>query len=128
MKQPKDHEILIEKAAEAEALLVSILANSGISDAIFGFHAQQAVEKLMKEALAHAKALFPKTHDLSFLLDLLTQAKFAFPASETELQWLTPYATTLRCDEPSEETLDRNQSLTLVRSIRAWAEKLVSGK
>lgn len=40
-------------------------------DEIFGFHAQQAVEKALKAWLAVLGVQFPKTHDLKLLLDLL---------------------------------------------------------
>ena len=40
-------------------------------DEIFGFHAQQAVEKALKAWLAYLGVTFPKTHDLKWLIDLL---------------------------------------------------------
>ncbi|MEO5377986.1 MAG: HEPN domain-containing protein [Magnetococcus sp. DMHC-6] len=41
------------------------------TDAIFGFHAQQAVEKGLKAWLSALDVLFPLTHDISRLLPLL---------------------------------------------------------
>ena len=41
-------------------------------DEIFGFHAQQAVEKTLKAWLAFLGATFPKTHDLKKLIDMLS--------------------------------------------------------
>jgi len=52
-------------------------ALSGMTDAtifeeeIFGFHAQQAVEKSLKAWIASLGVEFPKTHDISYLLSLL---------------------------------------------------------
>ncbi|MBF0140761.1 MAG: HEPN domain-containing protein [Magnetococcales bacterium] len=43
------------------------------TDAIFGFHAQQAVEKGLKAWLSALEILFPLTHDISRLLPLLEQ-------------------------------------------------------
>lgn len=41
----------------------------GASDAVVGFHAQQAVEKFAKAALVARGIEPPKTHDLRFLPD-----------------------------------------------------------
>jgi HEPN domain-containing protein len=40
-------------------------------DEIFGFHAQQSVEKSLKAWLAYLGKEYPLTHDISALLDLL---------------------------------------------------------
>ena len=44
------------------------------SDEIFGFHAQQSVEKALKAWLAFLGQRFPKTHDLKQLIDLLGES------------------------------------------------------
>ena len=41
------------------------------ADEIFGFHAQQAAEKALKAWLALLGAEYPRTHDLSLLLNAL---------------------------------------------------------
>ena len=41
------------------------------TDTIFGFHAQQAVEKALKAWLALLGVEYPRTHDLSLLLGIL---------------------------------------------------------
>lgn len=43
-------------------------------DEIFGFHAQQSVEKALKAWLASLGKPFPKTHDLKKLIDLLRES------------------------------------------------------
>lgn len=48
--------------------------NPLFADEIFGFHAQQAVEKSLKAWLAIRSIDFPLTHDLSRLLGLLEEA------------------------------------------------------
>ena len=47
--------------------------NALFADEIFGFHAQQAIEKLLKAWLAACSVSFPLTHDLSRLLGLLEE-------------------------------------------------------
>lgn len=41
------------------------------ADEIFGFHAQQAVEKTLKAWLALCGVAYPRTHDISLLLSVL---------------------------------------------------------
>ncbi|HHY47316.1 MAG TPA: HEPN domain-containing protein [Firmicutes bacterium] len=43
-----------------------------IADEIFGFHAQQAIEKALKAWLALLGVEYPKTHDITPLLSMLT--------------------------------------------------------
>jgi len=42
-------------------------------DEVFGFHAQQAIEKALKAWLALRNTDYPRTHDLSMLLGLLQE-------------------------------------------------------
>ncbi|MEO5364218.1 MAG: HEPN domain-containing protein [Magnetococcus sp. DMHC-8] len=78
------------------------------TDAIFGFHAQQAVEKGLKAWLAAMDVLFPLTHDISRLLLLLEQHGVA---QEELWEWveLAPFAVEHRYAWASdeEEPLDR---------------------
>ncbi len=54
-------EVLLLKAASDEAVLSFAL----VSDSIVGFHAQQAVEKLMKALLTQLKIPYELTHSLN---------------------------------------------------------------
>ncbi|MDP1634438.1 MAG: HEPN domain-containing protein, partial [Gallionellaceae bacterium] len=51
-----------------------MVGNPLFADEIFGFHAQQAIEKSLKAWLAARSIEFPLTHDLSRLLGLLEEA------------------------------------------------------
>ncbi len=50
-----------------------MIGNPLFADEIFGFHTQQAIEKLLKAWLALRSIDFPLTHDLSRLLGLLEE-------------------------------------------------------
>jgi hypothetical protein len=50
MKQLEQARRFLAKAAEDEALLDAVLAKPEVSDSIYGFHAQQAAEKLSQQA------------------------------------------------------------------------------
>ena len=52
-----------------------------MSDAIVGFHAQQAVEKSLKAALAAAAVDFPFTHNIALLMQLCDDAGIELPTS-----------------------------------------------
>ncbi len=123
MKPLKDHLLLLKKAKEDEELLRSILNQNQIADSIFGFHAQQAVEKLMKAVLSELQIAYPKTHDLAVLIDLLKTKQISLPIMEDELEWLAPYAVAFRYDDTSDESLDRTQSLQIVTTLRNWVEQ-----
>ena len=72
MRQREQALLLIKKAAEDEALLAEILSSRQISDEIFGFHCQQAAEKLAeaghiigKEPVALHLRLFQTMSDIA---------------------------------------------------------------
>lgn len=58
---------------DADALR-GMIGNPLFADEIFGFHAQQAIEKALKAWLSSLSVDFPLTHDLSRLLGLLEDA------------------------------------------------------
>jgi hypothetical protein len=92
--QPTEAQVLLIKAAEDErALDVTCL-----SDAILGFHAQQAVEKLMKARLAQLKVPFEKTHNLARLLTALNAVGESIPDPPIPLDELTDFAVVYRYD------------------------------
>ena len=53
--------------------LCGMVDNPLFAEEIFGFHAQQAIEKSLKAWLAAWSLTYPMTHDLSRLLDLLEE-------------------------------------------------------
>ena len=78
------------------------------AEEIFGFHAQQAVEKALKAWLIFAGADYPKTHDLRLLLDLLDRAQQDVSAFR-HLMSLTAYGVQFRYSiyEEMNQALDR---------------------
>jgi HEPN domain-containing protein len=67
-----------------------------VSDSPVGFHAQQAVEKALKAAIASRGQEFPFTHDIGLLLQLCQDAGLEVPADLAEADGLTPYAAAIR--------------------------------
>ncbi len=115
--------LLLRKAASDEAALDAVLDVPAVTDDVFGFHCQQAAEKLVKALLSQLQVPFRHTHDLRNLMDLLTDAGVPLPASLDGLKTLTIYAVQFRYEDvPSEVQLDRRQTRQLIRDLRAFVE------
>lgn len=70
----QEHARDILEAARRDLRALRAMTDIGaFPDEIFGFHAQQAVEKALKSWLASLSVTFPKTHDLKRLFDLLAE-------------------------------------------------------
>ena len=60
-------------AAERDSTALHGMSDPAVfADEIFGFHAQQAIEKLLKAWLASLGETYPLSHDLASLLDMLS--------------------------------------------------------
>jgi hypothetical protein len=87
-------QVLLIKAAEDEAALHAV----GNPDAILGFHAQQAVEKLMKALISARSAQFELTHDLTRLVKALQGLSESLPTTPLSLSDLNDFAVGYRYD------------------------------
>ncbi len=56
------------KARSDEIALDKLADDPDVPDDLIGFHSQQALEKLLKAALAHAGVVPPRIHDLGELM------------------------------------------------------------
>jgi HEPN domain-containing protein len=112
------------RRAEGDVAACRLLAEDPeMSGEVVGFHAQQAVEKALKVALVLQGVEFPRTHDLGFLVALVQESGTEFPAELGDSDWLTPWAATLRYDEPA--ALDRAAALALAENAAQWAASLL---
>lgn len=96
-----------------------------VSDAIVGFHAQQATEKALKAALAATARDFPYTHNITLLMQLCKDVGIGFPAALDKLDLLTPYGVAGRYGARSPGTVDRATALGLAAKSVAWARAVV---
>src|SRR3989304_1530108 len=116
---------LLAKAGEDEYVLDRLLADAAAPEAVVGFHAQQAAEKLLKAALFLAGVAPPRTHNLAQLMDLAAGSGLQLPTECEALRWLTPYAVLYRYEgdaEADEEKLARQEVRESLRRLRAWVE------
>jgi HEPN domain-containing protein len=96
------------------------------ADAVFGFHAQQAVELAFKAWLALHGVAYPRTHDLGALLNLLREG--GTQASDFRaLIELNAFAVQFRYFpmNPDEPTLDRVGILARVVRLRDHVADLI---
>jgi HEPN domain-containing protein len=114
------------KARSDEIALEKLADDPDVPDDVIGFHTQQAVEKLLKAALACAGIAPPRIHDLGELIALLDDVDLPPPASATEARALVPWAVEFRYDDILDERLDRVVAKDTVTKIRAWVDGLLS--
>ena len=117
-----------------EASSRDVEALSGMADAtvfadeIFGFHLQQATEKLLRSWLALLSETYPLTHDQDLLFNLLRN-KGADASSFSALTEFTPYAVQFRYEATGHDAvpIERQESLGLVDSLLARVQLELRG-
>jgi HEPN domain-containing protein len=111
-----------EDLASAEALY----AAERVSDSPVGFHAQQAVEKALKGAIASVGEEFPFTHDLGILIQLCEDAGLELPAALSDADRLTPYAAALRYGLGDPGAVAPQDALRWASLAIEWADAEIS--
>lgn len=114
-------EQLLRRAADDEAAARAMMPLEPVTDAIVGFHAQQAVEKSLKAVLAARDVEFPFIHDIAGLADLCEEAGASLPEELEGVDRLTPYAAGLRYDDDQPSIVGRETALNWATAGVAWA-------
>lgn len=123
-------ELFLRKARQDEFVLDKLISDPASPDEAIGFHAQQAVEKMLKAVLALHAVRVGKTHEIGQLLALLRNNTITYPSDFDELDRLSPFAAEFRYEDlPSgpEHSFDRTWAADNVHRVKAWAEALVRG-
>lgn len=109
---------LVEGAARNVEVAQLMLDHCGGSDEVFGFHVQQAAEKLLKAWLAIRGERYPLTHDLQGLLDQLAQGATDLDDFRS-LSEYTPFAVVHRYEAlgASEPPIDRQQGASCIGAL-----------
>ena len=115
-------QLLMEKAAGDEKILFRLIDDYDIPEDGLGFHAQQAVEKMIKAVLAHNQVAYERTHNIAYLLKLLDGASISKPDRADDLPNLSPWAAELRYARQPEAVPDRAEMRSLVDQTKEWAE------
>ncbi len=123
--EPPDLALLLSrKAAGDEDVVRRLIDIPEVADETLGFHAQQAVEKLIKAVLVRNGVAYDRTHNIAYLLTLLDGAGVDVPAgvSQEDLIALSPWAVQFRYDDEAHSVLDRPAARRAVEKTRAWAD------
>ncbi len=104
-------------AAERDLLTLQGMTAS-VPEESFGFHVQQATEKVFKAWLALLGETYPLTHNLEALLDILADRGIETHPFR-ELIGYTPYAVEFRYEGvgASTEPINRDETLALVEAL-----------
>lgn len=94
---------LLEMARKDARALAGMMDPGVFADEIFGFHAQQAIEKALKAWCARRGIEYPLTHDLSELVALLREDGCDVDAFEDLLRF-NAFAVMLRYEALEEKT------------------------
>ena len=118
MSDVKCARVLVEAAERDVELLRAVRRSGEVSDEAFGFHEQQGAEKALKAWTAVLGEMYPLTHDLGELFDLLA-ALGADVQAYGELVAYTPYAVEFRYTSVPQGTapIDREHALGLVEQL-----------
>jgi HEPN domain-containing protein len=118
-------ELLLGLARDDEFAARSLLPVEGVADSILGFHAQQAVEKSLKAALASRGIEFPYTHDLDGLLELCGENGLDVPPELDGVDRLAPYGVHMRYGTSRGAPLDRDHALAWAAASIEWAQGII---
>jgi hypothetical protein len=90
-----------------------------LPDRIFGFHAQQAVEKLLKMLILANRRRHKFTHDIELLQEAAGELGEILPPAPFPIKQLTVFAVEVRYDLPKALTpVERDQIRETIRTLR----------
>lgn len=115
--------VLLQKADQDIYVLKKLAGDAEAPVEVYGFHAQQATEKLIKAILSNSAIPYTRTHRLGELVDLAEDNGIHLPGGVEFLVDLTPYAVEFRYDvAPLDDydELDRQEVLSQVLALRSW--------
>ena len=125
----RDHALLLLELAGKDHKALSNMRDAEVfEEEIFGFHAQQAIEKTLKAWIAAIGLVYPKPHDVSVLTTILRGAG-ADLSGFPDLEDFSIYAVQYRYeayDEP-EEKLDREETIAATRILIEQVREVIHG-
>lgn len=117
------------KLAERDFKALHNMTDEALFDIqIFGFHAQQTVEKLLKAWLSVSGIKYGRIHDLQVLFSLLREQNENIPLEFEELEYLTDFAVIFRYElyEDNDALLDREAVLNKIRKLMELVKSVIS--
>ena len=110
--------MLLDAATTHVDTLRVLYRSDKISDEVFGFHVQQAAEKLLKGWIGLLGEVHPPTHDIEELLNLLVSRGAAVEPFRDLVDY-TPYAVEFRYTgvDPDAKPIDREGAIATVEAL-----------
>jgi HEPN domain-containing protein len=109
----------VDKAEKDREVFQALLAlPPGRAEDAVCFHAQQSIEKYLKGWLQEAVILFPRTHDLVELLDLIVPTRPAWDAWRADFNRISSYAVAFRYPGRSASAVEVRLSLATSDVVR----------
>ena len=129
MNDPNNSAIFQMAQKDLAALEGMLFDNVHFSDEVFGFHAEQAVEKSLKAWIAALGKPYPFTHDLSMLLHTLHKNGVEID-KWLDLLELSSFGVQFRYEEMTmyDEKLDREFILEQVKQLMDAVKNVIPGK
>ncbi|MGH2805882.1 MAG: HEPN domain-containing protein [Actinomycetota bacterium] len=119
-------EQFLTKGGEDERLLELVVDDQTVSESIYGFHVQQAIEKYVKAVLARFQVKVPKVHDIAYLLGRAEGAGAPSVIDVDRADGFTIFAVEDRYPFLSIGLPEsRQDALDFVVEVRTWAEGVV---
>jgi len=129
-KSDRDHAFqLLQMARKDHQAITHMLDQDSFSEEVFGFHAQQSIEKALKAWITAKGLTYPKSHDVSALTRILGDSGeevTKFP----NLEDYTIYAVQYRYEayDESEEQLDRRQVIEATNALLDHVQGILESK
>lgn len=122
MSDLKHAELMLGKAEIDLKALRAMMDAEQFADEVFGFHAQQAVEKSLKAWLSLVGTRYPRVHDLDALIDLL-EVQGIDVAELREVSDLSAFAVEFRYEQAADALGSRGRATT-IRQVAAILERV----
>lgn len=89
------------------------------------FHAQQAVEKILKAALLSHDIDPTRTHDLAALTMAIQKIPLVLPLTIDTIIQLNPYAVQSRYDDTGIDYISSAHAEIIIKEMRKWVTKYI---
>jgi HEPN domain-containing protein len=122
--------MLLKMSTKDLKALSGMLDKDIFDDEIFGFHAQQAVEKGLKALLSLRDVSYRKIHDLEELFSMVEEAGKCLPPEHRALADLSEFAVQFRYEsmEENDADLDRPQIIKSITHFLTYIGNSIQGK
>ena len=126
MKDTTHARLMLDMAAADVQAVTNMLDTEKFPESVFGFHCQQAVEKLCKAWLSVEGIEYARTHDLRTLMQLIEQHRGGGIDDFVDLVDLTDYAVQFRYEAPMDlQPLERPSLCERVLALYRHVESLL---